>query len=1545
MLKTLYKIVRFLLVLAILLVLVVPALIYVTVSLPGVQRKVCAIAQEELTQLLDMEVRIREVALAPFNRVTIRDVAIIDQQGDTAISARRIGAGINLYDLLTKRRMVVDYTELMGLNVRLKRDSIGAPLNIQPMIEALQPKDPNKDPTRFDLRINMVMLRQSRLSYDVVNQPTDTSRFDANHVGLRDIRADLQIPILKNDLFEVKLKRLALSEKSGFELHDLSGELRIVATGIDLDNIHLQFGESQLRLANLDGSWGTGESLREAWRSLPLHVELLPESYIHLNDLAPFVPALRSLDEIVDLALDVDGTADNLSINTLTLSTRHSGRISVKGTIDNLLDDNRQADLSLKAYATAADAAPYLANVKASPMVVSLTQNAETVDVEAKLKGSLKQGDISLLISTAVGSLQADIYYTKTNRQEMGVEGSAIIDEVNAAQLLASTSLASLGLGEVEAALSYNLQLSGNRKPRGYIALEAERIGYRNKTFNDISGRVDFQEPHYQLELSSANPDIDFEVIGEGLYEPHEKGLNLSMQCRDLNMGLVGVKGPLAKRNISFSLSADLQGPDPNHVAGHIDINNLYFKAKDDLQAVDLGNIELVATADSLSQHFNLKSEVATAQIDGTLDYATIGQEMQGLLSPIFPALVPPKAVEPDEEQCHNNVEIALQIITTQKLDQLVKMPLTVIHPVDINCSVNPEERELKLRLDAPYLQMGNKLIENTGLHLAINNENDSLGKAEMYFATILPTKNGDMTLATTAYATNDHLDTKLQWKVARERDFSGVVDLSTAFKRQEPDGGLLTELYFNRSQLVFNDTVWYIDPSLINIQDKHIEVNDLRIGRQEQYLSIRGTASANPSDTLTLRLQDVNLDYIFETLDIGNAMFGGQATGTFIATSLFTPSPTLYTPLLSVKHLSYNHSLMGDATIKSFWDQENQAVVLDARIDQPNECHSTIKGSIRPMAEELDFNFDADKIEIGFMRPFMEAFTSEVGGYASGKARLYGTFKLIDMVGDIYAQDVWLKLDFTNTYYWATDSVRLTPGHILLQDITLRDQYGNTALLNGWLTHECFKKPRFDFSITNAQNMLVYDVPETTEQRWYGRIFGNGSANIQGEPGLVNIGVNMSTAPNSTFTFVLTDAEEAYDYNFVTFRDRDQARKDSIDALTAPPQHIRELKERLAQHSDDGRGSIYKMNIAVDVNQSATVILVMDPIGGDRIRAHGSGNLRMTYDSSNEDLRMFGTYTLSQGSYNFTLQDIIIKDFTIRDGSSISFHGDPYAAQLDIQAVYSVNANLSDLDESFLDDKELNCTNVPVHALLMAKGDMLQPDISFDLEFPTLTQDTYRKVKSIVSTEEMMNRQIIYLLALNRFYTPDYMTATKGNELVSVASATVSSQLSNILGQLSDNWSIAPNFRSDRGDFSDVEVDLALSSHLLNNRLLFNGNFGYRDKAMNNNTFIGDFDIEYLLNRSGSVRLKAYNRYNDQNYYVKNALTTQGVGVVWKRDFDNIFSFLNLKRKKKDEDKTPTTPLPVDSLPSDTIRPEILITLPGDTIDIHPETNPSLTH
>ena len=487
---------------------------------------------------------------------------------------------------------------------------------------------------------------------------------------------------------------------------------------------------------------------------------------------------------------------------------------------------------------------------------------------------------------------------------------------------------------------------------------------------------------------------------------------------------------------------------------------------------------------------------------------------------------------------------------------------------------------------------------------------------------------------------------------------------------------------------------------------------------------------SKNPADELALSIKDIDLDYIFETLNISNVQFGGRATGTFLASNLFTGAPRLETPDLKVKNIKYNGALMGDADIESHWDNENQSVAINADISQHNGLHSLINGAIFPKQDSLYFDFNAHKANVEFMKPFMSAFTSDVRGQVSGHAVLLGNFHTIDLYGDIYADDIKFKLDFSNVVYSCSDSVHMTPGNIRFSNVKIHDRDNHEATMSGWVKHDHFHNPTFNFAITGARDLLCYDTNASINPVWYGTVYGNGSAFVTGEPGMVSVKVNMESAPRSKFTFVLSDSEEAQAYNFITYRDRDQLNHPVDTASEQPadtvPDIVKLLTQKIAQEQKPSLPTEYKIDLQGDITPDMQMVLVMDPVSGDKIKATGRGNLRMAYDNSDQQLEMYGKYVLEKGSYNFTLQDIIIKDFTIQSGSAISFQGDPYKAILDIKAYYALNANIKDLDESFADDRELNRTNVPVHAVLMAKGVISQPDISFSLEFPTLTTEAW---------------------------------------------------------------------------------------------------------------------------------------------------------------------------------------------------------------------------
>lgn len=1520
--KKIYKIVRAILVTLLALAFLVPVSAYVLLSLPGVQRGICHRVERELTTLLDMRVNVNAVAISPFNRVTLHHIAVQDSLGDTAIAVDRVGAGINLFDFFVKRRIVLNYAEVLGLDARIKRDSAGTPLNIQPLITALAPKDKNKPPTQFNIAIRTVVIRNCSVSYDVLSAPRKEKGIDPNHLSISRLRADVNLPQLKNDDFIIDLRRLALSERSGLQLTDLNGLFHITSGGVDVSGLELRLPRTQLSFSDIAVRYKSTEWLSKNWPTIPLNLELQQGSHINPADMAWAVPMLENLDFNADISLHVEGTPRHFEMKRLELMCQKPMfDLKTHGTVTGIgqMEKEIEADIpDLTLTTSAPELTATITTVK--PLGSKVTDMANALGImklTAEAHGTPSRANVAATLTTSPGTINMEVEMNRSKAKVTAFKGNLEIKDFQAATMLQPFGGAAAQTGNVDMQAKFDIALQ-NGMPKGSVEAFLNNITYRGHTYQDITADVEIDGTKYSGNIESDTPGLDLYAYGEFDANKTLKSLRMELDIDDINLANLGALPKYEGYSLSASGTAQLCGTSVDDIAGEVALRNIDF-LNDQGHGIAIDSIMAISVVhadapDTITVH----SPILTAQMNGEYKLSTLVKSVKAMIAKEFPALFPHEAAYNvyAPELAVNNFDYKITLLDTDPIAQLVKLPVSVIYPIEINGNVSTIGRKLSLNVDAPYLQQKDKLIENTSVRFDFSGDSMSTAPATLWCTTQMPTKKGDMILSLNANGGNDRLDTQMMWNVRRERTFKGNVNLTAEFSRPDtvPNGGIATTLHINPGNVVFNDTAWHISPARIDIYGKRAEIKDFRVGHDGQYITASGIASTNPTDTVLLNLDDVNLDYVFETLGIEAAMFGGNATGRFYATDLFTKLPRAYTPDLHVKRFSYNGTVLGDTHIRSEWVPETKTITLKADVTEESGKHSYVDGRILPTCDSLDFHFKADKLPIGFLRPFMSAFADNISGYASGEARLWGTFKLIDMVGDVYGEDVSLKLGFTNTTYTTSGKVSLTPGRIDLRNLTLHDIYGNTAQLNGWLKHEFFKSPSFNFSITDASNMLVYDVPENTETNWFGTIYGNGSASVTGRPGIVNIGVNMRTAPKSTFTFVLSDVKVANDYTFITFRDKDQARKDSIanhgyDAV------VKQLKKRIAQSVEQSAPTIYNMNISVDVTPQAEVILVMDPVGGDKIRAFGQGNLRMSYNSANEDLHMYGTYTLDRGSYNFTLQDIIIKPFTIREGSSIVFHGDPYAAQLDIKASYNVNANLSDLDESFLEDKDLNRTSVPVHAMLLVTGDMRQPDINFDLEFPTLTSDVVRKVRSIISTDEMMNRQIIYLLALNRFYTPDYVSATKGNELVSVASSTLSSQLGNILGQLSDNWNIAPNLRSDRGDFSDVQFDVALSSHLLNNRLLLNGNLGYRDNTLNNNSFIGDFDIEYLLNRSGSIRLKAYNRYNDQNYYVKSALTTQGVGVVFKRDFDDILSFLKpirrwLTRKKtQTADTTKTTP------------------------------------
>ena len=1511
--KLIYRLLRTIVVTVLILAAVVPAVLYVALSLTGVQRRIADTLERELSALLDARVTIGDLGVMPFNRVILRDVTVETAPGDTALTVSRLGAGVSIWDGLTSDTWRVDYVQLVGMDARLRRDSLTAPLNIQPIISALSPKDKSKPPTSFDLKVSTVIIRSSSVSYDVADMPR-VERFDPNHVKVSNFRADLRLPRLTNDDFTIVLRRLALNEQSGLAIRQLAGNFHISADELNVEGLDLELPASRLRFADtrlpLDGFGSIKESLGRH----SVEIALTDDSHLWIPDLKGLCPTLDKARLMVTFPrLEVSGTTSEAKIG-LKVEAENLLTVSLEGEGRDLVSPDRSFTLDrIEIRLSGQQAAQLLTGLTSiTPKAHELIARAGQIAVSGQGEATMRSFDGQLAVAASVGALAVVGSGSMADSRNFDIHASVETD----GYLDIAKIFPAFGTAGAEGRVEAFYTMAGKER-HGNAEISLSRLRFKDLELKGVGAELTIDNDIAGGKLGFDDRDLSAIIDGSVSIDPHHPAVTLTADIGRLCPDRLGLWDKYPGATISGDIDVDLSGPDIRFLEGHLSVTGLSLKPADrDGLAMKRLNIES-HTMDDGTARIDLASDWIDGSVTGEFDLPFLGHAVLDIVSEAFPALLPAHARHDlEEKQARgglsrgglmdtNDFLFDFTVKETERPAKFFNLPISVIYPVSIKGGICQQTHDLELNLSAPYLRQGSKLIENTALSAYIDGED---GRGRLNFLTTVPTKGGPMTVSLTASGGDNLLRSTLEWKIDRARAYEGKLRIATGLDRD--DRGLTATVNLRESSLTFNDSTWTVSPAKIVIKGKEVEIDGIHASHGSQFVKINGRVSPDPTALLTLDLSHFSLDYLFESLGIDAAMLGGDASGTFYASDLYSGQPRLETPGLKVKDISYNHTVLGDAVVKSNFDPTGLAVMLDADIDNKGR-KSTVNGGIYVARDSLDLTFTVDREPVGFLQPYMSAFASDIKGYASGWARVYGNFKYIDLEGDVKADSVSMRVNFTNTTYWASDSVHIRPGHINLNGITVHDYSGHSANLNGWVRHSFFKEPKFEFAITGARGLLCYNETPKENPRWYGKIFGDGSAFVKGEPGRVDINIDMTTAPGSTFTFVLSDQVEADEYSFLTFRDKGKLAAELTDTpgmRDTSMDLVNRLRELAASH-EDVSSSDYNITIQMGVTPGAEINLVMDPVGGDRIRAHGAGHLRMDYFSANNDLKMYGTYTLERGDYNFTLQDIIIKDFSIKPGSEIAFQGDPYAAQLDIKAAYSLNANLSDLDESFLNDSELNRTNVPVNAIMDVTGDIRQPEIAFDLEFPTLTSDIYRKVRSIISTDEMMNRQILYLLALNRFYTPDYMSgATRGNELVSVASSTLSSQLGNILGQISDNWNIAPAFRSSRGDFSDVEVDVALSSRLLNNRLLFNGNLGYRDKSLNSNQFVGDFELEYLLNRSGNFRLKAYNRYNDQNYYLRSALTTQGVGIILRKDFDSLTSFLRplLHRRKPKEQPAP---------------------------------------
>ena len=1484
-------------------------------NVPAIKRGITRAVSAELSAWLGAEVSIGDISPGLLNRLIVEDVQLHDREGREMLRVARFSAKYSLMPLL-QGRVAISTVQLFGFNLHAAKDSADAPLNFQFLIDKFS-SDDNTQPSHIDLRINTLLLRRGNVTYDVSDADSTPGRFNTSHLALSGIRGNISLRALRNDSLNLSIRRLSLAEQnSGIELSRLDMHLVAGQRGAMVDGLQVELPQTALAFDTIRASYNDIADLTSRPDSVHFDVRLLP-SGITLNDIRAFVPGFSQFKDEVRVEMAAHGTLDDIECTLLNIDGDHL-QVQGRGEVNGLTraSDGKlfvRAELQ-QALADSAGVAFLTRNLGHDGSVPAVVRNMKFIDFSGSLEGPLDNIAANGLVRTDLGTVAADVIID-TNTAGGRLNGSVQTDNFELGRLMGNRDLDAItfsldiNAGNIMAQYPHMTVrgLVDSLQYRGYTYKDIELDGeYRNGGFdgqvslNDENARMNFSG---SFNTAGATDVYRFRGVVDGL-RPAE--LKLSDRYQDCEM--------------SFRINADFTGGNIDDMIGRLSLDSMVYITPEQTYTLDSISLSAHRTDDGGKQ-LRLKSDFIDAGIAGNYSYRTLYSSVASVLGRYLPGYFP----QTKAHKADNDFNFDVTVSNTDFVSAVMQVPLTVYSESTLKGFFSDNAGRMRIEGYFPRLRYDGRLIESGVLQC--DNSGDRF-QANVRFS---DRRAGDaLNVSASATARNDSIEATLNWGNTGAMTLSGRLDALIHFEQNEAAEGAeavkSTVIDVLPSDLILNDTLWNVHQSRITIEQGRTVFSNLMVNNADHHIQIDGVLGPNPEDSLLIDMNRMNIRYIFDIADLG-VTFDGEATGRSVASGVMG-EPYLLSDLY-IGNFGYNDSIIGDMNIIGEWHNDKQGVYLDADIREGDVAHTRVDGYLYPLKplSSLDLNVHADSLNVGFLQAFLQNLTSDFHGRVSGDVHLYGKFKALTVSGRVFG-DASMKIDMLNTTYNVRDSIVALPEGLFFSNAAIYDERGTRGVMNGQLLWSHFRDVSYNLSF-DVNNMLVMNTAQNADYTFYGTVYGTGNVNLTGnDADGMNIDIGLTTNRNTTFTYIKDGVTTATAGEFVRFVDRTPRR-------TVPVPELYDAETTAQSTSDQGytgSGGDIRLNILAEITPDAVIRIVMDPLTGDAIISRGTANLRVDwYNKGN--FTMFGSYRMSQGTYKMSIQEIIRKDFVIQDGSTLTFAGDPFEADIDLHTKYQVNSvSLNDLIPNA--SSYITQTSVRVDCLMDMTGSITQPQLSLGLELPLENDEIQALINNYIPTEEQMNMQILYLLSIGKFYTPEYVNVTQNsNVMSSVVSSTLSGQLNNALSAVinSDNWNFGTNLSTGQDGWTDMEFEGILSGTLLNNRLIVNGNFGYRENRMSNTNFVGDFDAQLLLTPSGDIRLKAYNETNDK-YFTRTNLTTQGIGIIFRKDFDSWNDFTRrtrLKLRRRNATAADSTAVRRDTLqqtplvqPADTLQP-----------------------
>ncbi|WP_316812063.1 translocation/assembly module TamB domain-containing protein [Pedobacter heparinus] len=1329
------------------------------------------------------------------------------------------------------------------------------------------------------LMVNSLNLAQNQVKFDnYAEKPA--KGMDFNHLLINQLGLQAEKLTYSDAGIKVNVKSGSMKEKSGFELRKLKGDVAYSEKQTKINNLILQTPNTNIE-SNAQLDYTAMEDLTKHPERVKIYMQV-KNTTIGLKDAAYFSDAVpvNYRNEKIKLNALAHGYMNNLVIPKLQADGLKSTHIDISGTAKGLPDVNKTIlDLNIKRFALNKSDLLVLIPKKSLPANLTLPN---TISATGKFKGSMTNFNTGFNIKTDMGTANL-LASMKGPKGRESYTANINLNNFNVGRLLKMEP--QLGRITVKA----NVKGTGLDAKKASATLSGQVLSadYNKYTYRNLILSGTYKQQRLDLKSSMADTNANFALTAQvdisGKYPAIKANADLKqVDLQKLNFSPTEFK-------LAGTIKADVKTADPDYLNGDIMANGLQVVKDGQRFNVDTIIVHSEATADH--NLLTLKSEFLRAKIDGKYQLTNLAAAMINQINKYYQFGTVTKI--PDQR-----FRFYLNFYNPKILKNFVA-ELTTFAPSRMWGLLDTQKDSLVMNAVFPQLVYGSYRVDSTRLN--INNTDQKLN----YKLTIKSLQSPALSFFSneiSGTAVNNNLDLNVFLRDSKRRE---KYMLGGTFKSINKD----YQFSFDPQKLLLNYEKWTVAPeNYLQFGASGILANQFNLSQGKQLLSIN-SESNTPNAPLKLEFKDFQIETLTRFAEADSAMAGGLINGTVNVKDLVgTPK---FEANLTIDQLRYQKDMLGTLRIAVNNNTEN-AYETNIALSGVHELRASGFYYTAPQSA-LDLTLNIDKIDLKAVESLSMGQIRKGTGTVNGQLSIKGSLDAPKVLGDLKFNQAGFNVAYVNSFFrMPNESISFTDNGVVFNKFTILDSLNQKAVITGGILTKDYKDIKFNMDI-RTNNFRALNSTAEDNELIYGTVYLTSTIKVRGDLNQPNVDMNIRVEDKTKFFFAMPpdDPSVIDQEGIVQYIDFD-----------APPFNG---KKALSVADSISKSPIKGLNLSATINidEGAELNVVVDPTNGDALKVKGQATLAATMDQSGKT-SLTGRYEISDGSYNLTVGPVK-RAFKLQQGSNIVWTGEPTEANVNLTALYEVNAAPIDLlnDPSNVQAK----TKLPFQVYLIMTGELLKPIIKFKIDLPenergALSGIVYTKVQQINTDEGELNKQVFALLVLERFIAdnPFQSLAGGGGGISSIARSSVSKllteQLNNLASDLIKGVDINFGVNSSE-DYSTgkleqkTDLEIGLSKKLLSDRLIVTvgssfGLEGPQQQGQSSTNIAGNVNIEYLLSRDGRYRLRAYRR-NQNEGVIEGQIIETGLGfalVVDYNKFREVFQKFSKKKRLRQEQR-----------------------------------------